>query len=485
MTHLLKRLERSRARARSLLLLRSALWSALVACGSYLVLHLVALLWPFLWRLLPAWGWAVLIFAAALTISSVWALLRTPGLLELARRADRDFGLQERVSTALELARAPASAGAEGEMAAALLADAARHAPAIEPQRLVPLRFPRVGWWLVGLASVLVALDVVGPQLFPGSPIESEVASPLNAAERSAAVADLRRTADLLGGEAEERKDPYLGALAQAFDDLGQRVASGALDRAATERELGRLLDHVERAYEGELSPFGRAASEPKSPEAGVPTPPPGTAAQAQGSPAAREPSSPRSAESGTDSSTERDPSSLSDLLGELGRVEASLQRAGSKREANAGRITAVDYAEFGPYITPESLERLKREREEREAQQARAGQPVGAAQEADRGPGDLAGEGVQPLAGESAVPEALGTAATRREQVRLPDSPARAGERVRLERAPDVQFSEVAKGERPSGAAWRARREAEVRREQLGPRERTLASCYFSRDGS
>lgn len=461
------------------MLLRGALWSALAAGGSYLVLYLVAL-----WRPLPlpTWVWAALIFAAALTVSSVWALLRTPSLLELARRADRSFGLQERVSTALELARAPSFTGAEGEMAVALLADAARHAPAIEPQRLVPLRFPRVGWWLVGLASGLVVLEVVGPQLFPGSQIESErVASRLNAVERRAAVADIRRTANLLGGEAEERKDPYLGALAQAFDDLGRRVASGALDRAATERELDRLLGHVARAYEGEPSPFGTASAQ----AAGIPAPPPGAAAQAQGSPAAgKEPSAPPSAERGTDSSTEGDTTSLGDLLGELGQVEANLQRASSEREANEGRITAVDYAEFGPYITPESLERLKREREEREAQQARAGQPVGAAEEANRGPGDLAGEGVQPLAGEDAAPEAL-TTATRREQVRLPDGRAGAGERVRLERAPDAQFSEVAEGERPSGTAWRARREAELRREQLGPRERALASRYFSRGGS
>jgi len=483
LTHLVNRLERSRVRARNLLLLQGALWSALAAGSSYLALRLVGL-----WRPLPlpAWVWATLIFAGALIGSSTWALLRTPGLLELARRADRTFGLRERSSTALELALVPG--GSEGELATALLADAERHALVIEPQCLVLIRFPRVGWWLAALAAGLGGFQFVVPlvisESLPGPPSASEeIAVPLSPEERGETVADLLRTATLLGGEAEQRKDPYLQALAQAFDDLSRRVASGALDRATTERELDRLLNHVERAYEGESAPFGRAASAPGMPDTESPADP---LAEAQGSPAAvaaplkeRPPEEPRSSESSALDTT----AGLNDLLDELEQVGTNLQRATKERETNKGRITAVDYAEFGPYITPESLERLKRQREEREAQQARAGQPIGAAQEANKGAGDLAGEGVQPLAG-GEERTALEASKIRREQVSLPDSRTEAGEHVQLERPPDTRLSDVADSQRPSGEAWRASREAEVRRDQLGPRERAVVSRYFNRGG-
>src|ERR1700754_1969394 len=76
--------------------------------------------------------------------------MRTPRLLTVATSADSAFGLQERISTVVELvspSTAPASA-----VHAALSRDAARHAGSINPKSLVPSTLPRAVWALPVLA---------------------------------------------------------------------------------------------------------------------------------------------------------------------------------------------------------------------------------------------------------------------------------------------------------------------------------------------
>lgn len=474
LTPLRRRLERSRARARGLLLLRGTLWSAVVASSTYLGLRLVTVWWPVSWT---ASAWATLVFVAAFTIGVLWALRRTPSLLELAQRADRRFALRERTSTALELARSQPSKGAQGELATALLEDATRHAARIEPRQLVPFIFPREGWVVVALTAVVITVQFGVPQASLGGPgADPAVAEGLSEAERVETVADLRRAAQLLDSEAEERNDPYLQALARAFDTLGRRVEANELDRNLTQLELERLMAHVARAYGSELGQ-DEAGGEPGLPGAalGTPsTPSPDASLQEQVS---REAAPTGGEASQWTSEPEGSAAALDELVRSLEGLEAQRQEAKARREVRDGQAAVCAYG----CIDPEVRERLEREWETREALRAEAaGRPVGAAQEAGRGAGDLAGEGVQPLAGEGETPDFLETE-TQADEVLLPDNDAGQGEHVRLELPPETRLSEVADSPRSPGEVWRARQVAVLRRESLSPRDRAVASHYFA----
>ncbi len=125
--------------ARRRLFLRSLLRAlagalALLAWGAAL-LTAAARLWPgtYLGRWPDPWlGVAAL--AIAVTTAVALAVRRTPDLAGVARRADRHFGLDERLSTSLE------SRGRQGALASALHADAETAAQRVDPRGLAPLR---------------------------------------------------------------------------------------------------------------------------------------------------------------------------------------------------------------------------------------------------------------------------------------------------------------------------------------------------------
>ena len=86
-----------------------------------------------------AYGLAGLLLLAGAAAGAAWGLLLSLPPAEAARLADRGYGLQERVSTALEWAdrqdRTP--------IVAALVADAAGRVSHLGPRRIIPRRLPR------------------------------------------------------------------------------------------------------------------------------------------------------------------------------------------------------------------------------------------------------------------------------------------------------------------------------------------------------
>ncbi|HEX3718826.1 MAG TPA: hypothetical protein VH595_12730 [Verrucomicrobiae bacterium] len=78
--------------------------------------------------------------------------LRKPTLEQTARRLDQRQGLEERISTALELA----SSGPDANWRALLVSEAARVAGKLDARKIFPYRLPRVGVWSV-LALALAA----------------------------------------------------------------------------------------------------------------------------------------------------------------------------------------------------------------------------------------------------------------------------------------------------------------------------------------
>lgn len=450
-----------------MLLLHSALQGALGTSVIYLSLLIVQVWVPLE---LSLWTWAVLSVVAFL-LATLWAFMRTPTLLDLAKLADRRFALQERISTTLELAGS-ARAGIEGEVDSALVLDTAHYVERIEPEKLVPFRFPREAWFVLALLVVTIAAQVWLPEReLEQVQSVAQLSEPFHEDERSDAATRLHRVSELVSREAEEREDAYLQALARAFDELGDRVEAGELNRLAYETELSRLMEHIERIYEGEASPLADALSPP-------PTAAPETQALSDEGVEGESLS-----EEAPQASSERGDNSSAELEAFLHHLEADLQQANAEREANSGRVSRSDVREFGPYVTPEMVEFLRRQQEMREEQQVQgAGQPIGAAQEADKGPGDLAGEGVQPLA-EGQDNGAFERVSAELEEVLLPDGQVATDDHIQLELPPQAQLSEVADDLAPTPRDWQVGREVELRRDLLGPRDRSVVSRYFERE--
>lgn len=132
----------------------AALWKGLLAGG------LVWLLVFTLYKLRPipvvsltaagiAAGVIVLVFLAV-------AFLRRESLLEAARWLDEKQKLQQRLSTALEVAGKP-----ESEWKRLIVSDAAGHVRGVDPRRLAPLRWPKSARWALLVLALGAGLAFV------------------------------------------------------------------------------------------------------------------------------------------------------------------------------------------------------------------------------------------------------------------------------------------------------------------------------------
>ena len=79
----------------------------------------------------------------SLVIGFFYGWSRKMSLLETARWIDEQQKLQERLSTALELANSPAQSNWKD----LLMSDAARHASTLDPRRLIPAHLPTASRW--------------------------------------------------------------------------------------------------------------------------------------------------------------------------------------------------------------------------------------------------------------------------------------------------------------------------------------------------
>ncbi|MCW5715723.1 MAG: hypothetical protein KIT43_14520 [Bauldia sp.] len=190
------------------------------------------------------------------------ALARSPGEGRLAQRADRAFGLRERLSTALEVA----GSGAKGPIETALLRDATTASASVDIRRLERLRLPSPVWLLavflaVGLVLQLAPVTQTPPRA-AGQRSGVAVANapsapaPLTAAERTAIVAEIQRAAEAIRTEAALAADPTLEGVGRTLEGIGNELAAGAdVDRDELMAELGALLDYAAPATSAALPP--------------------------------------------------------------------------------------------------------------------------------------------------------------------------------------------------------------------------------------
>ncbi len=207
----------------------------------------------------PVWPALVGAGLAAGAAAAAVALLRRTDLLTAAQVLDQTLHLEERTSTATELAlasRTPAALGLR------VISDAAAHLHGVEWRDAVPLRRPRRTRWIPALAGVLVLWPVLaGGLAIPGTPAYRAQQGIRREGAR------LEQFAQTLQSRARAERLPLTRRTAPQIRDLGVRLQQERVDRAAALsriNELSRQVDAARRQMDQRLEEMGR----PQSPSA-------------------------------------------------------------------------------------------------------------------------------------------------------------------------------------------------------------------------
>jgi hypothetical protein len=413
-------------------------------------------------------------FACALALATLLAFLWTPDAAALARKADRALALQERLSTALEVDKSLPPDAALGPVPSALLADAERHAAMIDPRQIVGLDLPRAIWAVPGLIAAALLMQLVPPDALAvsrGSIAGPEREAGFTGQQGAEAAANLRRIAELLGKDAQERSDPYLRTIGQTL----QRLSADAerLDRRALAGALEQLLAHARRAY-GQASGAAREQA-PRDVVQQLQT----ALDDITGNRQARAAAPPEAASrdgTGNVAAAER---------GQAGRpVQPSERKTASvgtpRPTAVPGQQTTLDdlLKDLDDYDPVDPRVEKERAFADQQRRARAASQSVGAAKDAGHEDGDRAGDGTRPLGNGVAAAIEL----TPGVEMLLPDQLATNGGRIRIELPPEVAVTAVAPPTAGAGGEWQRAREHAIARAMPGPEDRKVIGRYFVR---
>lgn len=225
---ILERVAGRRRRARMLnglwggLLVGAALW--LVALAAYKIAPL-----PF-----AVLGWAGVVAALCPVAGAVLGGWRRPSLLETARWLDLRQNLKERLSTALEVAEAGADGWRE-----LVVHDAAVHAQALDPRRILPFHLPAAARWSVVLLALAAGLGFVPEYRNPK--LQQKQADAANIRHVGTQLAELTR-------REVQRRPPVLPGTEkslEAVSDLGEKFQKASLTRSDALRDLANVSERL------------------------------------------------------------------------------------------------------------------------------------------------------------------------------------------------------------------------------------------------
>lgn len=374
---------------------------------------------------------------------AVWQAARPLTRQRLARLVDHRLGLQERFSTALEVAPTASV------VAAALHMDAGARAVGLDASSVAPLRVPVVG---VAVLLAAMAFGALSPAVTnPGVTNSSELT-------------DLRVTPDELAtlagyaaDRAEEREDQHLAAVAGALQELAAEATERQEAYVSNRERLGELLTALDRitAPAGFLGDRSAVAStlDPSS--------------DAEIADLVR--------------ALERRlaplPVGMSDpdvfdvettwLPGDLARPEPVLGEGGATNRPE-GRVEAS-------YVPADSMNGQPSQISEGTTTQIESAAIIGASKDATAGASEFAGMGSQDLFGEAslvATPEATDTVALLGEE-------SDEGRRVAVELSPDATGAQGSAGAGVVGD-WRHAELPEIALNDLPYAYRRVAGDYF-----
>lgn len=426
---------------------------------------------------------ALLIGAVAMAVGLARVFLTRPSLLELARRAERQEGLHERLSTAMEVAEQVQESHLQPSvLTEALLRQVSASAErVVEPQRLVERSLLREAFAVAAPALLILATFAL-PQI-PTNPSDAPVSDETFVSEgsqlRDAATTDLRRTAELVRRRADERDDPYLHAVAEAIGELERLVASEAATLDEAEREIGKLLDSVARTYGVERPTLPPTFGDRQPSGSTGDSDPDGISSADVSAPLTASPE--RRGAVTDDSESAR--AAFSALLEELGDSAVATREepppTGAARNAPSP-LEGQARADITGYDTQEDWQQFRHQMQFLERLGAQAGQSIGAAQQSSRGDSDRAGEGSQELTDSDEPINTNDGDQTSMIEVELPDAVRSSGRSITLELAPEAQRSAVTEDDLATGRRWQQGEEVPVDRQTFSLSHLSVLSRYF-----
>jgi hypothetical protein len=221
------------------------LWHGLLIGAS------VALLLIGLWHLLPLPLWTLATAALAPWLCALAGLIiagwRKPALADIARWVDGRQHLQERLSTALEVA-ADQDAGTWRDL---VVTDAAEHAKGLDPRRLVPFHLSKATRWALVVLALGAGLGFV-PEYRSKTYLQKK-ADQRNIKEAGQQLAELTRRS------LQERKpalEPTQKAL-EVVTELGDQFTKKALTRSEALKDLANVAEKLK----DELKELGKDPS--------------------------------------------------------------------------------------------------------------------------------------------------------------------------------------------------------------------------------
>jgi hypothetical protein len=241
---------------------RAVRWSlrgAAIALALALLITLIAVLRGWLLQnefIVIAIGLMLIGLIGAATIGFGWPLDR----LTAARRFDRDFGLRERISTALELFQADR---ASGEIAQLQLQDALTTAAQVNARQQLPLRIKRVD--ALFTAVLLIAVGIVawrGEAFFQLAAQTRAVQSAI--AEEAAKVEEIRKQIEADRTLTEEQRRELLEALQETQERLkeAQSLEQATAVLTQSEKKFESLTSGEAEAQAEALRQAGRKMSQ-------------------------------------------------------------------------------------------------------------------------------------------------------------------------------------------------------------------------------
>lgn len=200
------------------------------------------------WHLLPLPLWTLTTAALVPVLCALAGLLmggwRKAALPEIARWVDGRQHLQERLSTALEVAAAP-EAGTWRDL---VVTDAAEHARGLDPRRLVPFHLPKATRWALVILALGAGLGFV-PE-YRSKSYRQKQADQQNIREVGKQLADLTR-------RSLEKRPPALEPTQKAMEavtDLGDQLARKTLTRSEALKDLANVAEKLKQ----ELKELGK-----------------------------------------------------------------------------------------------------------------------------------------------------------------------------------------------------------------------------------
>lgn len=177
---------------------------------------------------------------AGLVVTAARGLVRHVDPLTASRLLDLSLRLDERVSTALELALAPTS---PSRMGARVIADASRRLGGVNLRQVFPRRIPREAWAIPALILLLLAWQGwLRGAVVPGTPAHRTRQAIVREGQR------LDRFAQSLQARARVERMPATRRSASQIRDLGVRLQRERVDRAEALARIGELSRQIESA---------------------------------------------------------------------------------------------------------------------------------------------------------------------------------------------------------------------------------------------